>query len=137
MRAARLASLAVLTVLAVPVAGAAFAEDPAPAPAAPPAPKKAIVVPNARCPVTGEPAQEETRVAWGDLEVRLCCPGCIDEFEADPAKFARALLVDLTEQLGAAAKKIEALESRCAEKEKKEKEEKAEKTLPDPREPRK
>jgi hypothetical protein len=125
MRAPRLASLGLAAVASLAAAGSALAEDPAPAPVPAPRPKKTIVVPNARCPVTGEPAQEETRVAWGDLEVRLCCPGCIDEFEADPAKYAKVLLVDLTEQLDAAGKRIKALEAKCEEREKEKAKEKA------------
>jgi hypothetical protein len=125
MRVRRFVPFGVLTALSLLAGGAVFAEEPVPAPR--PQPKKTIVVPNARCPVTGEPTQVETTVSWGDLEIRLCCPGCIDEFKADPAKFARFLLVDLTEQLEAAGKTIKALEAKCEEKAKKEKAEKSEK----------
>jgi hypothetical protein len=136
---ARSLPVAALAALAFLVPGSAFAEDPVPAPGAKPEPlpRKSIVIPNARCPVTGEPTQVETTVSWGDLEIRLCCPGCSDEFKADPAKFARFLLVDLTEQLDAAGRRIKVLEAKCEEmqREQEERAEKAPKPTPDKQDP--
>ena len=51
---------------------------------------------NTRCPVTGDACYPEAPI-WVDHEgirVRVCCDHCVEEFEADPVRCYRALMVD-------------------------------------------
>jgi len=40
------------------------------------------------CPVSGKPAVESTAVEYKGAKVYLCCPGCVEPFQKDTAKFA-------------------------------------------------
>ena len=42
----------------------------------------------ATCPVSGKAAVESTSVDYKDAKVYLCCPGCVEPFNKDTAKFA-------------------------------------------------
>jgi YHS domain-containing protein len=41
-----------------------------------------------KCPVSGQPAKAEHKVAFNGGEVEFCCPNCPKAFEKDSAKFA-------------------------------------------------
>jgi len=44
------------------------------------------------CPVMGGKVDEtSTSYVAGDRVIRFCCPGCVDEFKKDPAKFIKVL----------------------------------------------
>ncbi len=40
------------------------------------------------CPVSGKAADESTSVEYQGAKVYLCCPGCVEPFKKDTAKFA-------------------------------------------------
>lgn len=42
----------------------------------------------ATCPVSGKAATESTSVEYQGAKVYLCCPGCVEPFKKDTAKFA-------------------------------------------------
>ena len=42
----------------------------------------------ATCPVSGKAADESTVVEYKGAKVHLCCPGCVEPFKNDTAKFA-------------------------------------------------
>lgn len=42
----------------------------------------------ATCPVSGKAADESTTVEYKGAKVHLCCPGCVEPFKKDTAKFA-------------------------------------------------
>jgi YHS domain-containing protein len=42
----------------------------------------------ASCPVSGKAASESTCVEYKGAKVYLCCPGCVEPFKKDTAKFA-------------------------------------------------
>ena len=44
--------------------------------------------PELKCPVSGQPAKAEHKVAFNGGEVEFCCPNCPKAFEKDSAKFA-------------------------------------------------
>lgn len=44
--------------------------------------------PELKCPVSGQPAKAEHKVAFNGGEVEFCCPNCPKAFEKDTAKFA-------------------------------------------------
>jgi YHS domain-containing protein len=42
----------------------------------------------AKCPVSGRAASESTSVEYKGGKVYMCCPGCVEPFKTDTAKFA-------------------------------------------------
>ena len=42
----------------------------------------------ATCPVSGKAVDESTVVEYKGAKVHLCCPGCVEPFKKDTAKFA-------------------------------------------------
>ena len=66
-------AIAALALLAVVTAGSLRAEEKA----------KEL-----KCPVSGQPAKAEHKVAFNGGEVEFCCPNCPKAFEKDPEKFA-------------------------------------------------
>ena len=99
MRIAAVALLAAAAVLSACKAEPAPVAAPAPAPApadagvkAPEAaPAAAEAYPLDTCPVSGEKLGsmgDPVVVSHEGVEVRLCCKGCLKEFNADPKKFA-------------------------------------------------
>jgi YHS domain-containing protein len=53
-----------------------------------PGKKKEAPLPEAKCPVTGNPINFAVSVATDDGPVFFCCKNCIPKYEADPAKYA-------------------------------------------------
>jgi len=42
----------------------------------------------AKCPVSGQAASESTSVEYKGGKIYMCCPGCVEPFKNDTAKFA-------------------------------------------------
>ncbi|MCK6479187.1 MAG: hypothetical protein L6R43_03260 [Planctomycetes bacterium] len=84
---------AALLLSAAALAGCGAEPAPAPPPPTPAggAPAAPAAYPLDTCPVSGEKLGsmgDPVVVKHGDVEVRLCCRGCLKAFDADPAKYA-------------------------------------------------
>jgi YHS domain-containing protein len=84
-RGTKLALLAALLLPAV----AALAESPAEPPPRPDADEGPL--PQTLCPISGKPVDGQTAIVYGGQKIKLCCPGCDEEFLKDPEGYLAAM----------------------------------------------
>ncbi len=46
---------------------------------------------NTKCPVTGKPVDAKVTLKHGCCTIAFCCPDCLAKFQAEPAKYMKAL----------------------------------------------